>query len=420
MARSQFIYSYRHSYRKQLVAVLLAAIAAYFIARLLLSGQQDDLGPLHITLGASLFASLLSVTIIGSFYRYPGTEAVSAILPAVSISYGILMAVLLIGRIDYARGMLFGSYLLCCLFLFIQQLVAPAGSRLRVALVQGGAAKRFAIEDIDWIDAECPTATPDNVDAVTVDLRADLSAEWERRLVECALAGIPVYHIKHLQESLTGRVELEHLSETSYGTLSPPEAYIAFKRVLDALLAAVALVLLSPVLVIIAIAVRLDTPGPAIFKQRRVGFRGRTFVLRKFRTMRESKAHEHDRDAAMTREGDARITRVGAFLRKSRLDELPQLINVLRGEMSLIGPRPEAEVLSKWYEQEIPFYRYRHTVLPGVTGWAQISQGHVTDVKDVTSKLHYDFYYIKNISPWMDIMIVVRTIMIMITGHGAR
>lgn len=420
MARVQHIFGYRHSYKQQLIAVLLAAVTTYAVARFLLSGQQDDLRPLHITLAASIVASFLSVAVIGSFYRYPGTEAVAAILPAVSISYGVLMAVLLIGRIDYARGMLFGSYLLCCLFLFVQQLVWPIGSRLRVALVPGGAAKPFAIEDIDWVDAVNPMDTLDRVDAVTVDLRAELSAEWERCLVECALAGVPVYHIKHLQESLTGRVELEHLSETSYGTLSPPDAYIAVKRALDAVIALIALILLLPVLVVIAILIRLDSPGRAIFKQRRVGFRGQPFVLRKFRTMRVSDAHEHDREAAMTREGDSRITRLGRLLRKSRLDELPQLINVLRGEMSLIGPRPEAEILSKWYEEEIPFYRYRHTVLPGVTGWAQISQGHVTDVKDVNSKLHYDFYYIKNISPWMDIMIVVRTIIIMINGFGAK
>ncbi len=125
-------------------------------------------------------------------------------------------------------------------------------------------------------------------------------------------------------------------------------------------------------------------------------------------------------DAAMTKSDDARVTRVGAFLRRSRIDELPQIMNILRGEMSWIGPRPEAEVLSRWYESEIPFYRYRHIVRPGITGWAQVNQGHVVDIADVTSKLHYDFYYIKNFGYWLDALICVRTLKTMITGFGSK
>jgi lipopolysaccharide/colanic/teichoic acid biosynthesis glycosyltransferase len=126
------------------------------------------------------------------------------------------------------------------------------------------------------------------------------------------------------------------------------------------------------------------------------------------------------RESAMTRAQDARITRVGRFIRLTRLDELPQALNILRGEMSWIGPRPEALALSRWYEAELPFYRYRHIVRPGITGWAQVSQGHVTEVGDVREKLHYDFYYIKNFSPWLDFLIVLRTIRVIVTGHGAR
>jgi lipopolysaccharide/colanic/teichoic acid biosynthesis glycosyltransferase len=126
------------------------------------------------------------------------------------------------------------------------------------------------------------------------------------------------------------------------------------------------------------------------------------------------------RDKAITREGDPRITRIGRVLRRSRLDELPQLINILRGERSWIGPRPEAVVLSRWYDAELAFYPYRHIVRPGITGWAQVNQGHVADVDEVHEKLHYDFYYIKNFSPWLDLVIVMRTIRIMLTGFGAK
>jgi lipopolysaccharide/colanic/teichoic acid biosynthesis glycosyltransferase len=124
--------------------------------------------------------------------------------------------------------------------------------------------------------------------------------------------------------------------------------------------------------------------------------------------------------AAMTGDGDERITRVGRILRKFRLDELPQIFNIMKGEMSWIGPRPEAEVLSRWYQSEIPFYRYRHVVKPGISGWAQVNQGHVADVEQVHRKLQYDFYYIKYFSPWLDLLILLRTIKTILTGFGSR
>jgi lipopolysaccharide/colanic/teichoic acid biosynthesis glycosyltransferase len=135
------------------------------------------------------------------------------------------------------------------------------------------------------------------------------------------------------------------------------------------------------------------------------------------------RADAHDdcsRLEAMTQPNDDRVTRLGRLLRRSRIDELPQLINILRGEMSLIGPRPEAVPLAQWYEAELPFYHYRHLVRPGITGWAQVSQGHVTTVDEVRGKLQYDFYYIKHLSFWLDLLIVFRTVRIVCTGFGAR
>jgi lipopolysaccharide/colanic/teichoic acid biosynthesis glycosyltransferase len=125
-------------------------------------------------------------------------------------------------------------------------------------------------------------------------------------------------------------------------------------------------------------------------------------------------------DALITKPQDDRITPIGRFLRFSRIDELPQLINVLRGEMSLIGPRPEATGLSDWYQSEVPFYRYRHIVKPGITGWAQVNQGHVAGVDDIKMKLQFDFYYIRNFSIWLDILIVMKTIKTMLTGYGHK
>ena len=222
-------------------------------------------------------------------------------------------------------------------------------------------------------------------------------------------------------ESLTGKVELEHLSENSFGTLSPLRSYMSIKHIIDVISALVALVLLFPFLVVIAIVIKLDSSGSILFRQVRIGYQGQPFRVFKFRTMTDAREAAKDLlDDAKTKDGDSRVTRPGAFLRHSRLDELPQLLNVIKGEMSWIGPRPEAEVLSHWYNKEIPFYPYRHIVRPGITGWAQVNQGHVSEVSEVKSKLHFDFYYIKHFSPWIDLLIVARTIKTMITGFGAR
>jgi lipopolysaccharide/colanic/teichoic acid biosynthesis glycosyltransferase len=174
-----------------------------------------------------------------------------------------------------------------------------------------------------------------------------------------------------------------------------------------------------PVMAVIALAIRIESRGPVLFRQTRVGHAGRRITVYKFRTMRPMEL-EDARSAAMTKDEDDRITEVGKVLRTLRVDELPQIFNILKWEMSWIGPRPEAEVLSVWYTSEIPFYRYRHVVKPGISGWAQVNQGHVAEVDEVHRKLQYDFYYIKYFSPWLDILILFKTIKTMLTGFGSR
>ncbi|TIX95483.1 MAG: polyprenyl glycosylphosphotransferase, partial [Mesorhizobium sp.] len=151
---------------------------------------------------------------------------------------------------------------------------------------------------------------------------------------------------KQISESLTGRVEIEHLSENTLGSINPNQAYLKVKQALDWIAALAVLILLSPALLLVAALIRLDSPGPALFRQQRMGYRGKVYQVYKFRTMRTSAHVADEKEQAITKAGDARITGLGRFLRKSRIDELPQMINILRGEMSWIGPRPEALVLS--------------------------------------------------------------------------
>jgi lipopolysaccharide/colanic/teichoic acid biosynthesis glycosyltransferase len=235
-------------------------------------------------------------------------------------------------------------------------------------------------------------------------------------LARCALQGLPVYHSKAVRESLTGHVAIEHLSENTLGSLLTFSVYLRVKRLVDVLGVLIAAPVAVPIALLAAILVKLEDGGPVVFRQTRMGFRGRTFTMLKFRTM----GVDAETGRSFTEDDDPRITRIGRFLRRYRIDELPQLINILKGEMSWIGPRPESLALAEWYESRIPFYCYRHIVRPGITGWAQVNQGNVAMIKAATAKLHYDFYYIKHVSPWLELLIAAKTVRIVLTGFGSR
>jgi lipopolysaccharide/colanic/teichoic acid biosynthesis glycosyltransferase len=374
------------------------------------------------TVLAAVIAHLLGYVIYRRLGSFPGTAASRYILPTFAFTYGLVFMAIFFLRLDYNRLQAAGSFSLSVLWYFGLTLITRRLEVYRFAVVPGGnVAGLQAIGRAIWSYIPSPHVSIGEVQGVIADLRADLSDEWERFIADSALSGIPVYHVKQVRESLTGRVEIEHLSENTLGSLNPASFYIQSKRIVDWLMAALLLVPLLPVGLAVALVIRLESPGPALFRQQRMGFRGRVFTCYKFRTMTVNQpAGDQGREAAMTKQGDPRITRIGRWLRRTRIDEIPQIINILRGEMSWIGPRPEALVLSQWYESELPFYRYRHIVIPGITGWAQVSQGHVSEVGDVHEKLQYDFYYIKNFSPWLDILILLRTIETMLTGSGAR
>lgn len=259
--------------------------------------------------------------------------------------------------------------------------------------------------------------------AIIADLHYAHDPQWEEWIAEAAIRGIPVYHYRQILEMQTGQVRIDHLRENNLGSLIPNLAYTGLKRVTDILFSALLIPVITPLLLVVALLIKLDSPGPALFRQQRIGFRGTSFCIHKFRSMRVRAAPEGEEDKitdAITQSEDARVTRIGAFIRRYRIDELPQIINILKGEMSWIGPRPEAESLSFLYQQQIPFYRYRHIVRPGITGWAQVNQGHVAAVDEVIAKLSFDFYYVRNISFWLDLLIVLKTVRIILGGFGAK
>lgn len=404
---------------ENLGAALVLAVLPVIMAIVYPQGQVS-LAVLVVTYIYSLLATFLGSMLFRSIIRYPGVEATAYILPSFTISFGCLLMFLILSRVHYSRSLLFVSFIVVIAWFVIVHATDRRRRVLTIGIVPGGDSRSLLnVGGVRWAALNDPTEVS-GVDAVAADLRVDIPTEWDRALADCALSGVPVYHTKHLAESLTGMVQLEHLSENSFGTLAPISAFMTFKHGVDWIAAAVIGIILAPFMAFVAIVIRFDSPGPSIFRQTRIGYRGKPFTVYKFRTMSAAPTRQEALDAAKTQTRDKRITKVGAFLRRSRIDELPQIFNILKGEMSWIGPRPEAQVLSQWYESQIPFYRYRHIVRPGLTGWAQVHQGHVAEVEDVKTKLYYDFYYIKTYSPWIDLLIVAKTIKTMLTGFGAK
>ncbi|MER8370167.1 sugar transferase [Mesorhizobium sp. M1378] len=407
--------------RFQLLGGLTFAILLPALLRLSFDQQAIWSSNMQVTIFAAFVAHTTGYLFYKRIGNFPGVAAAGYILPTFALTYGLVFATIFFFRFDYSRFQAAASFIQSTLWYFGLSLATRRLDAHRLAIIPGGDVNRLeSIAGVSWHKIQSPNTVVEYATGVVADLRADLSDEWERYIADRALSGTPVYHVKQISESLTGRVEIEHLSENTLGSLNPNQAYLKIKQAVDWGSALFVLVVFSPLLLFVAVAVKIDSPGPALFRQKRMGYRGHPYEVYKFRTMKLSDTAVDEKEAAITKAGDTRITRLGQLLRKSRIDELPQAFNILRGEMSWIGPRPEALVLSKWYEAELPFYRYRHIVRPGITGWAQVNQGHVAAVDDVLEKLHYDFYYIKNFSPWLDVLIVFRTIRTMLTGFGAR
>jgi len=240
-------------------------------------------------------------------------------------------------------------------------------------------------------------------------------------VMACKLDGVEVVDAPSFYEHVTGKLFLEGINPSwiifSNGfTVSRVRKVL--KRCMDVLCASVGIILTIPFLPLIALAIKLDSPGPVFYRQERVGEREKHFFLYKFRTMRADA--ESESGAVWAQKNDARVTRLGAFFRKTRIDELPQFFNILRGEMSMVGPRPERPEFVSRLKEIIHYYSERHFVKPGVTGWAQVRYPYGASVEDAMEKLRFDLYYIKNLSLTFDVMIILETIQVVLFRRGAR
>jgi sugar transferase (PEP-CTERM system associated) len=274
------------------------------------------------------------------------------------------------------------------------------------------------IGTIEDIPAIVRARAVDRVVVSLADARGKLPMD---KLLEMKLDGVAFDHLPSVYEQYTGKIAVDNLRPSwlifSEG-FKKSRIQMTLKRLLDVAGASIGLVLAAPVMCLAALAIKLTSSGPVLYHQARVGLRGRVFTVHKFRSMHVDA--EKQTGAVWATANDNRVTAVGRFLRRARLDELPQLWNVLRGDMSIVGPRPERPEFVADLSRGIPFYGQRHVVRPGLTGWAQVCYTYAASVEDALEKLQYDLFYIKNMSFGFDIFVVAKTVKTVLLGRGAQ
>lgn len=300
--------------------------------------------------------------------------------------------------------------------LISQEITGNFDSGYRIAAVfsnpgDSGLAQEIGAELYQGYDKLCAVAADMGIQKIVMALEEKRGKSPVKQLLECKMQGIKIFD---------GVSFYEHLSGKILATQTPPswlifsegfrrhKLIIICKRGVDILSAAIGIILAAPILLCIGVAVKLSSPGPIFFVQERVGQSGKLFKMVKFRTMRQDA--EHATGAVWAEEDDPRITKVGRILRKLRLDEIPQFWNVLKGDMSFVGPRPERPEFVNQLTETLPYYGERHTVKPGLTGWAQVNYRYGASEEDALRKLEYDLFYIKNLSLFFDLFIVLKTV----------
>ena len=356
----------------------------------------------------------------------PAAERTSLLLVTTGLPYLLTPLIFALLQQPYSRGAIALTYLLTTLWFWLAdrwfQRHRPVKlvyiddsipSLIQSLLTNSNNHQRLQL--IAWPPHWTDLSPAPACEGAIIDPQAVASPKRSHLLTQLKLNHIRLYSPEALSESMTGRLSQTTLSNELWQTDGNP-AYDLFKRILDFSIVLILMPLWYPLGLLITLAVKIDSPGPAIYNQIRTGLHGNPFRIYKFRSMRfEPMAH-----AQFAQKDDPRITRLGHFIRKTRLDEIPQLWNILRGDMSLIGPRPEQEKFVQQFAEQIPSYPYRHLVRPGLTGWAQVQQGYAASADETVIKLSYDLYYVTHYSLAMDLLIVLKTIKTVLTGHGAR
>lgn len=342
-------------------------------------------------------------------------EKLAAGLSRAIVVHGGLAVIILMGRLEYSNQIIFLSALFSCaaclLVVWLRHDALPAKIAALPGCSEGFSAGR---EVVHLTDVDQPI---DGVDVLLTPDISTLTPEWTKKISAAMVAGVPVRHVADYVEERLGLTSVDHFDP---GHLPPRglTSYDTGKRIFDMVLVFATLPATIPLLLAGIIIIFVTMGRPIFFVQSRVGLAGQPFNMVKLRTMRPASPGEVS--MATNASNEFRITPAGRVLRKYRIDELPQLWNVLRGEMSVIGPRPEWIVLSERYVSDFPTYAYRHLARPGITGWAQVRSGYAADLEETRTKVGYDLFYIKNLSFALDLQILVRTLWTLLTASGAR
>lgn len=378
------------------------------------TGAENRLNTLLMLSLAYIFSGLLNRKV----NRFPGARSPAYLLGVTGGVFASLFFVLLMTRFNYARGILFAGFALTLAVQFAGFYINKRFRHLKLAVATLGNYRELPrLAGVRFIELDSPDFGERRFDGLVADLESPLPDEWARFIAHVSVSRMPVYNLSHVMENSLGRMSLDRLTVNDMGSLQPVSVYEDFRRIAELVILLLLSPLWLPLMGILAIAIKLDSPGPVFFIQERMGRGNRPFRMYKFRSMRQAPAGGPARFAD---EDAHRITSFGRFIRKMRLDEIPQFLNIVKGDMSLIGPRPEQPAFVERFEQEVPFYTYRHMVRPGITGWAQVQQGYAADTASTRKKVEYDFYYIQHLSIWLDLLIVLKTIHTLITGFGAR
>lgn len=370
-----------------------------------------------------LVLSSLSFVLAGFLYCFPQADIGHNVLLT---SVSILTVVLLIWR--PVGGFIAG------LSVFREQVyVLGRGERARAVVETLRRRRDAGMEIVGWVDG----GQIDEADRIASDLRAlstskptvdrVIVAMEDRRgsmpireLLDLRLRGVVIENASLLFERLLGRLPLDGLNPSALiftDGFKIKASQQILRRLVSVAVALLALLICLPFIPAIMLAVRLSSPGPIFFSQKRVGLRGRLFNVYKFRTMRQD---AETNGAVWATKNDPRITALGRFMRKTRLDEIPQLWNVLRGEMAFVGPRPERPEFVRWLSNEVPYYDLRHMIRPGITGWAQVRFQYGASLEEAKRKLEYDLYYLKHLSLGLDLLIMFETIKTIVLRRGAQ
>jgi lipopolysaccharide/colanic/teichoic acid biosynthesis glycosyltransferase len=402
-----------------IVGILVLTGLAFFM-QVDARGLSDLLPASGMVVAILLPIIFLPLWMILPIYFVPDIKNSGNIILGVTVCFVLLVFWLELNGRNYSLLILSLGYAICLAWARAGYLLFLSGSRWQYGLIDEGVTddlvslcKKRGVNLIPVKDL----ARAKQLDCVVADFQIKHHPDQVRMLADCELQGVHVLSVDRVYEAMAGRVSLTHLAEGMLDDYAIHPVYKIIKRLIDILVVIVSLPIAIPAAALTVALIKYSSPGPVIFRQTRVGQRGEPFQMLKFRSMHLDSEVD---GAQFASKQDPRVTPVGQFIRKFRLDELPQFWNVLKGEMSLIGPRPEQVPFVTKFQQEIPYYGYRHLVKPGITGWAQVTQGYAADVESTTVKLEHDLYYVKHLSLSLDWLIIFKTVKTILTGFGAR